>query len=194
MSKLKNHKTAGVTLSLKNSFGNTPCSLYGADCGESGNEDPKQQRGAVLHTGVNTPPKGVPQELDRTTPREGGYHLPRVIADLVGARPIHLSIVDGVESIRGGEGIWSPAAQLIKPGVLLAGKNPVCVDAVSAAVMGYDPLADRGKKPFVNGDNTMKLAQAVGIGTADLSRIEVTGLTIKEALCDYESAPAAKPA
>jgi uncharacterized protein (DUF362 family) len=30
--KLKNHWIAGVTMSLKNSFGITPCSLYGGDC------------------------------------------------------------------------------------------------------------------------------------------------------------------
>ena len=33
MSKLKNHWIAGVTMSLKNNFGITPCSLYGGDCG-----------------------------------------------------------------------------------------------------------------------------------------------------------------
>ena len=36
MSKLKNHWLAGVTMSLKNNFGITPCSLYGGDCGPSG--------------------------------------------------------------------------------------------------------------------------------------------------------------
>jgi hypothetical protein len=183
-------------MSLKNNFGNTPCSLYGGDCGESGNEDPKQERGPVCHNGTRTPPKGVPQELDPSTPRRGTYRVPRIVTDLVGARPIDLSIVDGIESIRGGEGEWNRGVQnrgvqLIKPGVLLAGRNPVSVDAVSAAVMGYDPLAESGTKPFP-GDNTIKLAQAVGIGTADLTRIEVTGLSIKDALCDYEAN--AKPA
>ena len=79
----------------------------------------------------------------------------------MGARPVHLSIVDGIESIRGGEGAWNQGVQLIKPGLLLVGKNSVCVDAVCAAVMGYDPLADRGTKPFLRGDNGIKLAQAV---------------------------------
>ncbi len=191
LSKLKNHAVAGVTMSLKNNFGNTPCSLYGGDCGESGNEDPKQERGPVCHNGTRTPAKSVPQELDPSTPRRAGYRVPRIVTDLVGARPIDLSIVDGVESIRGGEGVWIRGVELIKPGVLLAGKNPVSVDAVSAAVMGYDPLAESGTKPFP-GDNTIKLAQAVGLGTADLTRIEVTGLSIKDALCDFEAK--AKPA
>jgi uncharacterized protein (DUF362 family) len=193
MSKLKNHWYAGVTMTLKNNFGNTPCSLYGGDCGESGNENPRQERGPVCHNGKLTPPKGVPQELDMTTPREPGYRIPRIVADLVGARPVHLSIVDGIESIRGGEGAWNQGVQLIKPGLLLVGKNSVCVDAVCAAVMGYDPLAGRGTKPFLRGDNGIKLAQAAGIGSADLKRIEVAGLSIKEALCDFGPGPTGQP-
>ena len=51
MSKLKHHWIAGVTMSLKNNFGITPCSLYGSDCGASGNEDPKQERVGVCHMG-----------------------------------------------------------------------------------------------------------------------------------------------
>ena len=57
------------------------------------------------------------------------------------------------------------------------------------AVMGYDPQADRGTKPFVRGDNTLKLCEAVGVGTTDLGRIEVAGLSIKEALHDYGPGP-----
>jgi uncharacterized protein (DUF362 family) len=118
--------------------------------------------------------------------------VPRIVADLASVRPIDLAIVDGVDSIRGGEGAWNPGVQLIRPGVLLAGRNPVCVDAVSMAVMGYDPRADRGTKPFLRGDNTLKLAEATGVGTTDLKRIEVLGLTIKEALCDYGPGPIGK--
>jgi hypothetical protein len=128
-----------------------------------------------------------------STPREPGYRIPRIVTDLVGARPVDLAIVDGIESIRGGEGVWNPGTQLIKPGVLIAGTNPVCTDAVSAAVMGYNPLGDRGEKPFLRGDNTIKLAQAAGIGTAELSRIELPGLKIEEALCDYGPGPTGQP-
>jgi hypothetical protein len=59
-------------------------------------------------------------------------------------------------------------------------------------VMGYDPQADRGTKPFLRGDSALKLAEKVGIGTADLSRIEVTGLSIKEALHDFGPGPTGK--
>ena len=189
MSKLKNHWLAGVTMSLKNNFGITPCSLYGGDCGESGNENPRQERGSVCHNGRGRPPAGVPQELHPDSPRDPGYRIPRIVTDLVRARPIDLAIVDGVESIRGGEGTWNPGVQIIKPGLMLAGRNPVCLDAVCMAVMGYDPHADRGTAPFLRGDNTLKLCEAEGVGSTDLNRIEVAGLSIKEALHDYGPGP-----
>jgi hypothetical protein len=44
----------------------------------------------------------------------------------------------------------------------------------------------------VRGDNSLKLAEAVGIGTADLNRIEVAGLTIKEARIDFGPGPVGK--
>jgi len=189
LSKLKHHATAGVTMALKNNFGITPCSLYGGDCGTDGNEDPRQERGPVCHNGARKPAAGVAQELHPDSPRDPGYRIPRIVSDLVRARPIDLAIVDGVESIRGGEGAWNPGVQIIKPGVMLAGKNPVCVDAVCMAVMGYDPRADRGTKPFLRGDNTLKLCEAVGVGTTDLTRIEVAGLSVKDAFCDFGPGP-----
>ena len=50
---------------------------------------------------------------------------------------------------------------------------------------GYDPRAERGTKPFLRGNDTPHLAEAVGIGTTDLSRIEVAGLIVREVYCDY---------
>ncbi len=192
LAKLKNHWITGVTMSLKNGFGNTPCSLYGGDCGPGGNEDPKQERVAICHNGTRTPPKGVPQEVQPDSPRDGGYRVPRIVTDMAGARPIDLCIVDGIESIRGGEGIWNAGVQIIKPGLLIVGRNPVCVDAVCTAVMGYDPKAGRGTKPFIRGDNTLTLAEAVGLGTADLSRIEVVGVPIRDAVHDFGPGPIGK--
>jgi uncharacterized protein (DUF362 family) len=72
MSKLKNHWLAGVTMTMKNNFGNTPCSLYGGDTGPDGNENPRQERVQVGHSGTRTPPKGVPQELHPDSPRDPG--------------------------------------------------------------------------------------------------------------------------
>jgi uncharacterized protein (DUF362 family) len=186
LSKLKNHWIAGVTMSLKNNFGDTPCSLYGGDCGPSGNEQPTSERGPVLHEGKKKAPSGVDAELHPGSPREPGYRVPRVAVDQVGIRPIDLAIVDGIETVRGGEGPWLPGGvERMTPGVILVGRNPINVDAVGMAVMSYSPQADRGTSPFVRGDNSLKLAEAVGIGSTDLNRIEVVGLPIKDARIDF---------
>jgi uncharacterized protein (DUF362 family) len=185
LSKLKNHWIAGVTMSMKNNFGDTPCSLYGSDCGPSGNEHPTKERGDVLHQGTTKAPSGVDSELHPDSPRDPGYRVPRILVDQVGIRPIDLAIVDGVETVRGGEGPWLPGLERMRPGVVILGRNPVCVDAVGMAVMGYDTRADRGTSPFIRGDNSLKLAEAAGIGTADLSRIEVVGLSVQEARVNF---------
>jgi uncharacterized protein (DUF362 family) len=193
LSKLKNHWIAGVTMSMKNNFGNTPCSLYGSDCGVSGNEDPTKERGDVLHAGTTKVPSGVDAELHPDSPRDPGYRVPRILVDQVGIRPIDLAIVDGVETVRGGEGPWLPGGvERMTPGVILVGLNPVSTDAVGMAVMSYDTRADRGQSCFVRGDNSLKLAEAVGIGTANLNRIEVAGLSIQEARIDFGPGPVGK--
>jgi uncharacterized protein (DUF362 family) len=93
--------------------------------------------------------------------------------------------VDGVETVRGGEGPWLPGLEKMTPGVIIAGRNAVCVDAVGMAVMGYDPCAERGTSPFIRGDNSLRLAEEAGIGTRDLKRIEVVGLSIKDARINF---------
>lgn len=192
MSKLKNHWIAGVTMTMKNNFGLTPCSLYGGDAGESGNEDPKQERPAICHSGTKTPPKGVAQEMKPDSPRDAGYRVPRIVVDLCAIRPVDLSIVDGIDTIRGGEGEWNTGVEKISPHLLIVGRNQVCVDTVCTAAMGYDPRAQRGQGPFVRGDNTLLLAEAAGLGSADLGKIEIAGLALKDAKMDFGPGPIGK--
>jgi uncharacterized protein (DUF362 family) len=71
--------------------------------------------------------------------------------------------------------------RLVRPGLVIAGTNPVATDAVAAAVMGYDPQAARGTPPFRDCDNTLRLAEALGVGTTDLTRIDVRGLPVAQA-------------
>jgi hypothetical protein len=49
------------------------------------------------------------------------------------------------------------------------------------ATMGFDPMADRGTAPFETCDSTLRLAEGLGVGTRDLSRIEVVGTPIAKA-------------
>ena len=186
IAKMKEHATAGVTLSMKNCFGLTPCTVYGTGAGvDEPSLIPKGGR-TLIHAGNRAPSKSAPQEKDPSSPREDTYRVPRTVVDLISARPIHLAIIDGIRTMTGGEGPWiredlQPAA----PGLLVAGTNPVNIDAVSMALMGFDPMADRGTPPFERCDSTLRLAEDVGVGTRDLSRIEVAGVTIAEAKFDF---------
>ena len=88
----------------------------------------------------------------------------------------------------GGEGPWCGEDKLkvTKPGVLIAGFNPVSTDAVATAVMGYDnPRAARGVKPFQDCDNHLVLAEQAGLGIADLAQIDVRGLPIQKVQYPY---------
>jgi len=187
IAKLKEHLTAGITLSMKNCFGITPCTIYGDGA-------PEDEPGIVplggrypIHMGSRQPPKSSPPEVDPKSPREGGYRVPRCVADLVAARPVHLAIIDGIEAQSGSEGI-GPETRHVKPHVLVAGFNTVCVDAVGAAVMGFDPMADRGRAPFETCDSTLRLAEELGVGTRDPKRIEVIGARIGDVVFDYRKA------
>ena len=183
LAKMKNHATCGVTLALKNSFGITPASIYGDDAGvDEPNESPTKGRGAVLHAGKRQPAKSALPEHRPGANLDAGYRVPRIVADLSAARPIDLAVIDGIETISGGEGPWIRGVRMVSPGLLAAGTNPVTTDAVCTALMGYDPRADRGTAPFQECDNTMKLAEAHGVGTTDLKRIEVRGVPIRQAL------------
>ena len=53
------------------------------------------------------------------------------------------------------------------------------------ALMGFDPMADRGTPPFETCDSTLRLAEDVGVGTRDLKRIEVVGTPIREAMFSF---------
>lgn len=182
MAKLKNHATCGVTLAMKNCFGITPASIYGDDAGVEGpNESPAKGRVNVCHLGKRQPSKTAPPEIDAGSSREPGYRMPRIVADLAATRPLDIAFIDGIETISGGEGPWIANLKLAQPGVLIMGTNGVTTDAVATAVMGYDPRAPRGTKPFENCDNTLLLAEALGVGSADLSRIEVRGMPIAKA-------------
>jgi len=191
LAKLKQHITAGVTLSMKNLFGITPNSLYGD---QAGSEDATAGRGP-LHGGDNPEQQRrfgklkLPGIKDTELPKDAYSRVPRIVADICTARPIHLAIIDGITSMSGGEGPWcSDAAplKLTKPGVIIAGLNPVSTDAVGTAVMVYpNPRAARGTHPFDHCDNHLLLAERAGVGTADLSKIDVRGIPIAKAIYPY---------
>jgi uncharacterized protein (DUF362 family) len=190
LTKMKEHKTAGITFSIKNCFGITPATIYGSGAGID--EPSILPRGGrdFMHSGARQPSKSAPSENDPSTPRDGGYRIPRIIVDLVAARPIDLAIVDGIRSMAGGEGPWNEGPlKAVSPGLLVAGTNPVTIDAVCTSLLGFDPMVDRGTPPFQDCDSTLALAEAAGLGTRDPSRIEVrtnTGPRIFADDCGYK--------
>jgi len=190
IAKMKEHATAGLTLGMKNMFGATPITIYGDAAGkDEPATEAKAGRGAVMHEGSRAPSKSAPQELDPATPRRGDYRMPRIVVDVCAALPVHLTIIDGITTMAGGEGPWTgPHMKIVSPGVLVAGLNPVCTDAVGAAVMGYDPMATRGQPPFDACDSFLELAEARGLGTRDLNRIEVVGTPLKDAVFPFRKA------
>jgi uncharacterized protein (DUF362 family) len=190
VAKLKEHATAGVTLACKNLFGMMPSSLYGDDAPGETSVSPRVR---IIHEAARTVPEGVPAELKTTAPAPDGWkawqwRVPRTVADVAGARPIDLAVIDGIEAMSGGEGAWSDGIAPVEPKVLLVGGNPVCTDAVSTAVMGYDPQAGHGRFPFP-GENHLRLLAAAGVGAIDLKRIEVRGVPIEKALLRYREQP-----
>jgi uncharacterized protein (DUF362 family) len=185
LAKLKEHTTAGITGAMKNLFGITPTTIYGTNAGI---DEPSVLAGGargMLHAGDRQPSKSALSELDPTSSRDPGHRVPRVTTDLVAARPIHLSIIDGIQTVAGGEGPWGMKLRAVNSGVLIAGKNPVATDAVCAAMMGFDPMADRGMPPFEGCDNMLRLAEDEGLGTRDLRRIEVIGVPLSKARIEF---------
>jgi uncharacterized protein (DUF362 family) len=183
--KLKNHLTAGVTLSMKNMFGITPNSLYGENAGDenaTGGRGPLHRRNERIT---------LPGIKDTTTSNEPGWRVPRIIVDEIAARPLDLCLIDGITSMSGGEGPWCTRTNPLRvtsPGVLIAGVNAVSTDAVGVAVMGYHDPRTIGNKPFSRCDNHLLMAERAGLGTADLSAIDVRGIALEKARHPYEVA------
>lgn len=150
VAKLKVHSVMGVTLSLKNLIGLTPLYEYML-------RDTDNARTA-LHGDHNY-----------------DQRLPGVILDLNRARPIDLAVIDGVFTCEGGAGPWDKALAQVKPGVLAAGLDPVAVDAVGTALMGFDPEAASQKLPFTHTDNYLAMARELGMGTNRLTEIPIVG-------------------
>lgn len=150
--KMKQHIIAGMTHSMKNLVGIAPLQFYQMQ-GDTGT------RSKLHHEG------GVPV-----------YHLPRSICDLNMARPIHLTVIDGIKNAIGGEGAWAPAFEPYEHHVLLAGKDPVATDSVATKIMWQDPEGQQLLLPDGQyTDNYMYLAHQKGMGTNLLSEIEIVG-------------------
>lgn len=163
VAKMKCHTTTGVTHSLKNLFGLVPISEY--------RRSPQDNHRSAFHEST---------DFDR--------RVPRVILDLNQARPVQLALIDGVMTAEGGAGPWDAGMSQVKPGLLVAGKDPVAADAVATALMGFDPLAEAGTSPFMGSENHLNLARDAGMGTNRLDEIGISGPAISEVTFPFRPA------
>ena len=182
LTKLKSHVSGGITGGMKNLFGLPPSSLYGEDLGDDPDENAIGYRGTTMHSCTRQPLTSVKTFTGRTVEGDHGYNVPRFIVDLAAAFPIDLVVIDGISTIQTAEGWWNGSMSTVtRPGLLIAGRNPVCTDAVAAAVMGFNPDAPDRTLPFVNGSNHLALARQRGLGENRLKQLEVAGIELERA-------------
>jgi uncharacterized protein (DUF362 family) len=88
------------------------------------------------------------------------------IADLVGLINPKLSVIDGIIGAEGTEISGDP----VPMGVIIAGTDYVAVDTVGSAVMGYS----------TNECKYLQYGAEKGLGTCDLSEIDIVGASIED--------------
>jgi len=101
--------------------------------------------------------------------------IERSIALLCKAVRPKLTIVDGLIGVEGLGDFWGKPR---KPGLLIAGMDPVAVDAVAATIMGHDPREVEH----------IKIAWELGLGEMELDKVEVRGVPLEEAIYPFEPA------
>ena len=114
----------------------------------------------------------MPQYLRRNLHRE--HIVPRefstAIVDIYEAVKPAFHVVDAITGLEGrGPSNGGKPRQV---GLVIAGSDGVAVDAVSAAIIGLNPLDI----------STTSIAAQRGLGTADLKRIEIAGVPLADAI------------
>jgi uncharacterized protein (DUF362 family) len=98
--------------------------------------------------------------------RSGECELDHAIADLASVLPPTFTLIDGFTASEGYKPTESGIGGVpIRFDVVVAGLDPVAVDAVGAYLMGFDPREIRH----------IFYAEQKGIGSADLAKIEIAG-------------------
>ncbi|MFQ6086613.1 MAG: DUF362 domain-containing protein [Candidatus Bathyarchaeia archaeon] len=100
---------------------------------------------------------------------KGSMHMGRLsqnIADLASILRPSISVIDGIIAGEGHETSGNP----VEMGLVIAGTDPVAVDAVGAAVMGIPPTHVKH----------LILAEKKGLGTCNLEEITVVGEPVEK--------------
>jgi hypothetical protein len=167
---------------MKNLFGIPPSSLYGDDLDKQPDESAIGYRNSVLHNCTRQPFTSASSFNGKSVEGDHGFNVPRFIVDLNAAFPISLTVIDGISVIQTAEGWWNGSmVSVTRPGLLIAGSNPVSTDAVAASVMGFDSDAPDRAWPFVNGTNYLALARRKGMGENRINKLEIAGVDLETA-------------
>jgi uncharacterized protein (DUF362 family) len=164
VAKMKCHYLLGITQSMKNLVGLAPYKFY------------ERRAGDGYRTGFH----GADAETKT--------RLPRVVLDLNRARPVSLSLIDGIKTVEGSEGPWNGDLRALSPGLLIGGKNPVSTDAIAVAAMGFDPSADYPNPPFLRAENHLNIARQLGLGSNRLDDIEILGAKLDDVKMKFQPA------
>ena len=136
---IKVHNMCGLTACLKNYVGTAPRTVYGSARAFSN---------AKLHAEYSV---------------EG--RIDPFIADLVAFHPPDYCVVDNLLGLQYSEHGVGREGQQIRNNTILAGEDPVAMDALAARLIGYQP-----------GDiDYLHMASLRGIGAMDLDHVDVAG-------------------
>ncbi len=187
LTKLKSHVSAGISGGMKNLFGIPPSSLYGDDLKDHPDEGALGYRNQCMHSCVRKPFTSADYFAGASVRDDHGFNVPRFVVDLAAAFPVDLVVIDGISTIQSAEGWWNGSmVSVTRPGLLIAGKNPVCTDAVAAAVMGFDPDAPDRTHPFANGTNHLALARRRGLGENRIRNLDIAGCGLDAARFEFQ--------
>jgi hypothetical protein len=125
IAKMKEHATAGITLSMKNCFGITPHDLRYGRRRRRTQRLPAGGRD-MFHSGLQ--PSPAPRRRTSIVAAQGVIAFPYRVAI---SSPLgrHLAVIDGIRSMTGEEVADTRQARLAR--VLIAGLNPVTTDAAA---------------------------------------------------------------
>ncbi len=106
---------------------------------------------------------------------KGSMHgrLNEKIADLASILKPSVAVIDGIIAGQGHETSGNP----VEMNLVIAGTDPVAVDAVGAAVMGITPESVKH----------LQLAEEKGLGTRDLAQIKIVGEPIEKVKKKFRS-------
>jgi len=93
------------------------------------------------------------------------YGIFEGVADICTVRKPDFSVIDAILAM---EGLGPVAGDIVPMGLIIAGKDPVAVETVGTNIMGFE----------VSENGCIAAAEAQGIGTSDLQKIEVVGESI----------------